>query len=138
MSACTREEDISSDQSLKLSFSTDTLFFDTVFSQFGTNTPVSVTKQLWVINRNKDGVKTNIRLSGQFPGVYILNIDGKPGSQAIGKEIRSNDSIMIFVQIYIQPNGSNTPFIVNDQLIFETNGNMQEVQLVGYGRDAHY
>jgi hypothetical protein len=138
MSACTREEDISTDQSLKLSFSTDTLFFDTVFSQFGTNTPVSVTKQLWVINRNKDGIKTNIRLSGQFPGVYILNIDGKPGSQAIGKEIRSNDSIMIFVQIYIQPNGSNTPFIVNDQLIFETNGNTQQIQLVGYGRDAHY
>jgi hypothetical protein len=137
-SSCTREEDFSTDQSLKLSFSTDTLFFDTVFSQFGTNTPVSVTKQLWVINRNKDGVKTNIRLSGQFPGVYILNIDGKPSSQATGKEIRGNDSIMIFVQIYVQPNGGNTPFIVNDQLIFETNGNIQEVQLLGYGRDAHY
>jgi hypothetical protein len=135
---CRRDDLIDDNPSLKLSFSTDTLFFDTVFTQFQPGTPRSITKQLWVVNSHNKGIRTNIRLSGQFPGVFLLNIDGKPGDGVQGKEIRGNDSIMIFVQIYIQPGNSNLPFVVNDQLIFETNGNIQNVQLIGYGQDAHY
>jgi hypothetical protein len=135
---CLREDRFDDDPSLRLRFSTDTLFFDTVFTQFETGTPRSITKQLWVINSHKNAIKTNIRLSGQFSGVFLLNIDGKPGDGAQGQQIRGNDSIMIFVQIQIPPGNTNIPFIVNDQLLFETNGNIQEVQLIGYGQDAHY
>lgn len=136
--SCKKEDEVSADPSFKLTFSTDTLFYDTVFTQSGGNGPLSVTKQLWVSNKNSQAVKSNIRLSGNFPGVFILNIDGKPSTGAMGKEIRGNDSIMIFVQIYIPEGGSSLPFIINDQLIFETNGNVQEVQLIGWGQDANY
>jgi hypothetical protein len=135
---CLRDDRFDDDSSLRLQFSKDTLFFDTVFTQFETGTPRSITKQLWVINPHKNAIRTNIRLSGQFPGVFLLNIDGKPGDAAQGQEIRGNDSVMIFVQIFIPPGNTNIPFIVNDQLLFETNGNIQEVQLIGYGQDAHY
>lgn len=138
MQACKKEDEISNDPAFKLTFSTDTLFYDTVFTQSGRNGPLSVTKQLWVSNRNKQAVKSNIRLSGKFPGVFLLNIDGKPTTGELGKEIRGNDSIMIFVQIYIPEGGSNLPFVINDQLVFETNGNVQEVQLIGWGQDANY
>lgn len=138
LASCLRDDRFDDDTSLRLQFSTDTIFFDTVFTQFESGTPRSVTKQLWVINPHSNAVRTNIRLSGQFPGVFLLNIDGKPGDGAQAQEIRGNDSVMIFVQIFVPAGNTNLPFIVNDQLIFETNGNIQEVQLLGYGQNAHY
>lgn len=133
--SCRKEDEITTDAGAKLSFSTDTLFFDTVFSQMGGSNPVSVTKQLWVINTNSKMVRTNIRIKGSAFGSVKLNIDGKPGLSANGKEIRGNDSIVLFVQLYSNP-GNN--FIVTDQIVFETNGNIQDVDVLGYGRDAHY
>lgn len=133
--ACRKEDSITTDASAKLTFSTDTLFFDTVFSQFGQSVPTSVTKQLWVINKNSAGVKTNISIKGTANGSIKLNIDGRPSTAISGKEIRGNDSIVIFVQLYSNP-GNN--FIVTDQILFETNGNQQDVDIIGFGRDAHY
>jgi hypothetical protein len=133
--SCRKEDSITTDASAKLSFSTDTLFFDTVFSQFGQSVPVSVTKQLWVINKNSQGVKTNISIKGTANGSVKLNIDGRPTTSISGKEIRGNDSIVIFVQLYSNPGND---FIVVDQILFETNGNNQDVEIVGFGRDAHY
>lgn len=112
--------------------------FDTVFSQVGTNRPMSVTKQLWVVNNNEKGVKVNIRIAGNLYGIYKINVDGQPTNAVVGKEIRGKDSIVIFVQVYLNQVNSNTPFIVTDQLLFETNGNQQDVDLVAFAQDAHY
>ncbi len=112
--------------------------FDTVFSQVGTNRPLSITKQLWVVNHNTKGVKTTIRIAGNQYGLYKINVDGQPATVISNKEIRGNDSIVIFVQVYLNAVNQNTPFIVTDQLLFETNGNMQDVDLVAYAQDAHY
>lgn len=135
LTSCRKEDAFTQSSSAKLSFSTDTLFFDTVFSQFSPNSPVCVTKQLWVINRNSEGVKTTIRVKGTGNGSVKINIDGKPADSWPGKEIRGNDSIAIFVQLYSNPGND---FIVSDQILFETNGNNQDVDIVGFGRDAHY
>ncbi len=133
-----RKEDEFTNEATTLRFSTDTVFFDTVFSQVGANTPLSITKQLWVVNTNTKGVKVNIALKGTAAGIFKLNIDGVPTTALAGKEIRGNDSIVIFVQAYLNQGNSNTPFIVTDQLLFETNGNQQDVDLVAWGQDAHY
>ena len=96
---------------------------------------MSITKQLWVINRNSEGVRTNIHVKGTANGSIKLNIDGKPGETITGKEIRGNDSIVIFVQIY---SNADNNYIVNDQIVFETNGNVQTTNIIAFGRDAHY
>lgn len=138
--ACRVEDEFTNDPSAKLSFSVDTLYFDTVFTRLDSagRRPVSVTKQIRVTNPNKNAVRTNIRLSGNFNNVYRLNIDGQSVNQVYGKEIYGKDSIIIFVQCYIEPGSQNLPFIVADQLIFETNGNVQDVDLVAWGQDANY
>ncbi|TAE88069.1 MAG: right-handed parallel beta-helix repeat-containing protein [Bacteroidetes bacterium] len=138
--ACRIEDDVTTDSSAKLQFSTDTLYFDTVFTKLDSTgiRPISITKQIRVINPNKNAVKTNIRLGGQQANVYRLNIDGESTNQKFGKEILGKDSIIIFVQCYIEPGNKNLPFIVADQLIFETNGNVQDIDLVAWGQDATY
>jgi len=138
MAACRKEDAFTGDASARLTFSTDTIMFDTVFSQVAPIRPLSITKQFWVINPNAKGVKTNIRIAGNQFGIFKLNIDGLPANAVFQKEIRGNDSIAIFVQVYLDAVGSNTPFIVTDQLLFETNGNQQDVDLVAYAQDAIY
>ena len=118
----------------------DTIYFDTVFTQLDSSgvRPISVTQQIRVINPNNNAVKTNIRLSGNFPSVFKLNIDGQSTNQVYGKEIYGKDSLIIFVQCYIPAGSQNLPFIVTDQILFETNGNIQDVDLVAWGQDANY
>jgi hypothetical protein len=136
--SCRKEDEFTDDASATLSFSADTVLFDTVFSQVGPNRPVSVTKQLWVVNHNEKGVKVSIRIAGNQYGIYKINVDGQPTNNIEQKEIRGNDSIVIFVQVYLNQVNQNTPFIVTDQLLFETNGNRQDVDLVAYAQDAIY
>jgi hypothetical protein len=135
---CRKEDEFTSDKGAKLSFSSDTVFFDTVFSQVSPHRPLSVTKQLWVINPNDKGVKVNIRIAGNQYGLYKINVDGQPAVAVTEKEIRGKDSIVIFVQVYLNQVNSNTPFVVSDQLLFETNGNTQDVDLVAFAQDAIY
>lgn len=138
--ACKIEDEFTTDPSAKLEFSVDTIYFDTVFTQLDSSgvRPISVTQQIRVTNPNKNAVKTNIRLSGNFPSVFRLNIDGQSTNQVYGKEIYGKDSLIIFVQCYIPAGSQNLPFIVADQILFETNGNIQDVDLVAWGQDANY
>jgi hypothetical protein len=135
-----RKNDIFTKDAVSLQFSTDTVFFDTLFSKLGNNpnSPRSITLQVRVTNPSANAVKTNISLLGNFYGIFKLNVDGRAGSVFNNIEIRGNDSIYIFVQAYIDPVGSNTPFIVTDQILFETNGNKQDVDLVAWTQDANY
>lgn len=136
--SCRKEDEFTDDPNATLAFSLDTVMFDTVFSQVGPNRPMSITKQLWVINHNEKGVKVNIRIAGNQYGLYKINVDGQPTTAVTGKEIRGKDSIVIFVQVYLNQVNQNTPFIVTDQLLFETNGNQQDVDLVAFAQDAIY
>ncbi|MCG9879226.1 MAG: hypothetical protein MH472_01375 [Bacteroidia bacterium] len=135
-----RKNDLFTKDAVSLQFSTDTVFFDTIFSKLGNNpnSPRSITLQVRVTNPASNAVKTNISLLGNFYGIFKLNVDGRAGNVFQDIEIRGNDSIYIFVQAYIDPVGSNTPFIITDQILFETNGNKQDVDLVAWTQDADY
>lgn len=130
--SCRKHEKIDASPGLKLSFSTDTVFFDTVFPSIG-----SITKRLIVYNPNDNKVSVSkISLHGGTTSSYSINVDGVPGTSAANVEIPGNDSIFIFVKVTIDPANVNTPYVVSDSLAFETNGNMQQVKLVAWGRDA--
>ncbi|KAA9333082.1 hypothetical protein F0P96_08855 [Hymenobacter busanensis] len=128
-----KEEIITTDPSAKLEFSTDTVTFDTVFVQTGT-----VTKRLWVFNRNKRAVRVEeIRLAAQQGTTYQVTIGGDAGPTARNVEIRGNDSLLVLVKATVQP-GTDKPFLVEDQLLFRTNKNDQQVRLIAYGQNAYF
>ena len=132
--SCNKKDKIDTNPSLKLSFSADTVFFDTVFTTIG-----SVTKALRVYNNNDNKVMiSSIRLAGGSQSFYKINIDGTPGTSANDIEIPGHDSLFIFIRLTIDPNNQNNPMIVSDSLVFNTNGNLQDVQLVAWGQDANF
>jgi len=132
-SSCKKEEFLEG-KKVDLRFSQDTLMFDTVFTTIG-----SSTQHLIVTNPEKQKIKiSNIRLAGGPNSNFRINVDGQSGTSFKDVEVAANDSIYIFVEVTVDPNGSNSPMIITDSIIFETNGNIQDVDLVAYGRDAYF
>ena len=116
-----------------LRFSTNTVFFDTVFTSLTTTT-----KQLKVYNPYKQTVKTSIRLYNGSSSYYSLNIDGSATNQLDDVEIAGGDSIFIFIRVNIPPNGANNPLVVTDTIFFHTNNTKQRVVLEAAGQDVHF
>lgn len=127
LQSCNNEEKFSTSP-LQLSFSVDTIKFDTVFTTIGSST------QLFKIyNHNKESVKTSVSLESSY---YRLNIDGVATNKLRNLEIRAHDSTFVFVEVTIDPQDSNTPVLVLDSVVFNTNGNVQNVKLQAYGQDV--
>lgn len=129
--SCIEEDStkFTSNPNIALSFSTDTLKFDTVFTTIG-----SATKQIRVYNKNKNAVRTDVSIQSN---VFHIIVDGAKGSQHNNIVIRGGDSIYIFVDATIDPQNSNSPVVILDSIKFSTNGNCQNVKLMAYGQDVH-
>lgn len=122
------------DTNAKLRLSADTILFDTVFTTIG-----STTLQLKAYNDYDQPIQvTNIQLAGGKNSNFRINIDGVPTTEIQDIEIPANDSIYIFIKVTVDPNNSNSPLVINDSILFNTNGNLQKVQLVAWGQDAYY
>ncbi|HRN95321.1 MAG TPA: hypothetical protein PL084_11420, partial [Chitinophagales bacterium] len=119
-----------------LSFSTDTLSFDTVFT-----TLPSTTQFFKIFNKEKQPIKiSSIRLAQlQSDATFRLNVDGVSGTNFQDIEILANDSIYVFVETTVKnPLNPNNPFVINDEVQFVTNGTTQKVVLEVWGQDAYY
>ncbi len=132
LTSCDKQE-FTVDPNVKLSFSTDTITFDTVFTTLG-----STTKYFTVKNSESKSVNiSNIFLAGGENSPFRLNINGTATIYDSNVEISPNDSIYIFVEVTIDPSGNNLPMIVQDSIVFDLNGNRQDVDLIAYGQDFH-
>jgi hypothetical protein len=130
--ACERYE-LYKNPDVKIRFSTDTVFFDTIFTTFG-----STTKQVRVHNPYNQPVEISyIRLAGGDNSVFRLNIDGYQRNEVINIEIPPKDSIYIFVEVTINPNNVDSILLIQDSIVFNTNGNIQDVDLMAWGQDVH-
>lgn len=114
-----------------LTFSCDTLSFDTVFTDVGTPTA-----RLRVYNRAKKSVNISQIRFKKDDSNFQLNVDGMSGSVFNDVEIRGGDSIYIFVECYIDATQGNEPYLVEDKLQFITNGVEQDIQVEAYGQNV--
>jgi hypothetical protein len=129
-----RKDKINLNSNFRLDFSSDTILFDTLFTTMG-----STTKYFRVYNSsNQKIIISNITLGQGTLSPYRINVDGLSGVQFQDIEIPANDSIFIFVQVTIDPNGANTPLLVEDKINFLINGNTQQVVLNAFGQDAYF
>ena len=130
--AC-RKEDIITDKSAGLIFSTDTVFFDTILTTFG-----SVTKRFKIYNpHDQNIVIQDLYVGGGNSSYYKINVDGTNGNSQKNIKIARKDSIYVFVEVTLDPLEKNTPMVVNDSVVCLTNGNMQSVRLVAFGQDVN-
>lgn len=127
-----REEQLSTDPSLSLSFSKDTVSFDTVFTSIG-----SATLRLMVYNRNANALAiSKVWLDNN--AVFKVNVDGENDlSQLTDIKINGGDSLFVFIKVNIDPFKKNNPILVEDNLHFAVNEKIQTVHLEAVGQDVH-
>ncbi len=115
----------------QLQFSLDTITFDTIFTTIG-----STTQRFTVRNPYEEDVLiSRVRLGGGDFSNFRLNVNGIVGNEIYDLEVAAKDSIYIFVEVTIDPNGENLPMVVQDSIEFTTNTNFQDVKLIAYGQD---
>jgi hypothetical protein len=134
--ACRKESSFITEGGAKIAFTTDTLRFDTVFTEIG-----SATRYFKVKNPHSQSIKiSKVNLGTRTKAVFNLNIDGISGRSFENIEILPKDSIYVFVEVTVNPNAplSSSPFVMSEDLIFETNGNRQVVILEAWGQNANY
>lgn len=118
-----------------LSFSTETVYLDTIFSNIG-----SSTYNLKVYNNSDEDIQIpTIGLENGNTSKYRLMVDGIAGQNFENIEIKSNDSIYIFVETTIdieEYTNTATEFLYTDNIVFDANNFIQNVSLVTLVKDA--
>ena len=136
--ACEDDDNFSSSSGLMLTFKSDTLKMDTVFSRLS-----SSTYSFWVHNDNTEGLRlSSVRLSKGNQTGFRVNVDGSyldnsNGSIVNNLEIRRKDSILVFVELTPSDARQLEPRLVEDDLVFSLeSGTVQKVNLRAWAWDA--
>ncbi len=117
-----------------LSFSTDTLTFDTVFTSLG-----SFTTWLKIYNTNSEEISiSSISLLHGSTSYFRLNINGAAGNTATNVKIAPNDSIYVFATVLVDPTTATNPFLITDSLVANLNGKNFYLPFEAFGQNAHY
>jgi hypothetical protein len=130
--SCRRERMLTSGG--KLTFSTDTLKFDTVFTSKG-----SFTTGLLIYNPQSEAITlSSVRLRSGDSSFFSLNVNGFKGNFVTNLKVPPRDSIYVFATVNIDPTNELTPFVVADELIATLNGKDYSVPFTAYGQNAHF
>ncbi|RYY40008.1 MAG: hypothetical protein EOO08_08100 [Chitinophagaceae bacterium] len=112
----------------------DTLHFDTVFVNTGSTSGV-----VKIFNDNEEGIRiSSVRLAGGNASPFRINADGIAGPEVRDLEVAGGDSLYVFVTVTINPNSNTQPFVVQDSIAIEWNGNRRWVQLDAFGQNARF
>lgn len=129
--ACLGCDPLAGPVSGRISFSADTISFDTVFSGMG-----SATLELRVSNPENDPLLIErIWLGGGTASPFRLNIDGEAVTEASDVVIARDDSIFIFIEVTIDPTGGDLPVAVTDSVNFLSGNFSGRVILEAWGQD---
>ena len=133
VSSCKKDTFITS-KNASLSLSSDTLYFDTVFTTTG-----SVTGAFKIFNNNNQKLLlSNVQLMGGANSFFKLNLDGLPGTSFNNQTIDANDSLYGYVSVSIKATNEDTFFIRRDSIRITYNGDTTWLQLVAYGHNANF
>lgn len=136
-SSC-REDFVFEPSTGDLTFSRDTIYLDTVFTNIG-----SSTYTLKVYNKsNKDIKIPTIQLGKGQTSKYRMTVDGMTGeNNRIFRDVEllAKDSMYIFIETTAGIADANpTDFLYTDQIQFDSGANFQKVELVTLIQDAYF
>lgn len=133
LAGCKKDSYITSPEA-RVTITADTIRYDTVFTSAG-----SITQVFKIINENSQKLLvSSVLLKGGVSSYYSINADGFTGPVINNLEIAANDSAYVFVQVNIDPNADNIPFVIKDSIIVSYNGTDKKVQLEAWGQNAHF
>ena len=118
-----------------ISVSTDTLTFDTVFTEVG-----SATRSFKIYNNESEDIEIDLKVNTISDSKFRLNVDGIPGNEIKDVFIKGNDSIYVFADVTVDPNQpvSISPFVIEECITISSGGSETDVLLEAWGQNANY
>ena len=105
-----------------LSFSVDTIYFDSIFTNFP-----SPTERVTVINNSGNNVRIK-KIEFQDGREFDMIFDGLPGNEVVDYELADGDSAVAFVSF----NSEVKDEFLRDKLLFTVGDNVQDVDIEAY------
>ena len=115
-----------------LTFSKDTVFLDTIFTNIS-----SSTYAVKVYNKSSDDIHIPAINLGRSPSFYRLNVDGVPGTSFENVPLRADDSLYIFIEATIDYTKISEP-IYKDSIVFDSGETLQDIKLITQVVDSHF
>lgn len=135
LTGCLKDDDYTTSPSDRLSFSTDTVAFDTILSGTPTNTYVFT-----VYNRADKAIRIpQVALERGAESPFKVNADGMPLANGTGTdfEIRAKDSMTVYLMVNMPDTGVDDPVKTEDKLLFTTEaGTTDKVVLTASGQSV--
>ena len=134
LSSCVREE-FYQGSNIQLELSTDTLRFDTVFTELG-----SSTRSMTLHNPYDKTVRIKNIYFEKRQERFRMNVDGFSGETIENVDVLPGDSIYLFAEVTINPDQdiSASPFIIEEHVILEYEDGTQKILLEAWGQNANY
>lgn len=126
------EDGFTTDSNHQPTFSVDTLKMGLVFTEAGTPT-----HSFMVYNRYDKMLNISSISFRDNNDIFRINVDGFSGKTFNNIEIRPNDSIFVFVEATLPPNGKNSLITIENHIDFITNGVTTSVVLSADGQDVN-
>ncbi len=115
-----------------LSFSNDTVSFDTIFTEKG-----SVTQYVMVKNNCEGTVKINkIYLASGAKSNFYINVNGTQGPSIENIDIASGDSVFVFIQTKLSSQNVDTALFHEEEILFDYNATQSKIVLSAWGQDV--
>ncbi len=125
------EQRLTDDPAAHLTFSVDTLRFDTVFTGMSTTT-----LRFKVRNPQKEAIRIDA-ITLRENKYFHINVDGETQIENMRNIILAGkDSLFVFVKANINKQDQNNPVLIEDAICFAANGREQIVPIEAYGQDV--
>ncbi len=128
-------EDFTPSQLSDISFSIDTLRFDTVFTEIG-----SITRAVRIRNQSDNNITIQEIKLTEPNSKFRMNVDGVPGASFQDVRINSLDSVWVFIEVTIDPDEplSDSPFVINETMEVSSGSDVSLLHLEAFGQNANY
>lgn len=131
VNACKDDDDFSTDQSKRLTYSRDTIKFEPLLTDITTST-----RTLKIYNRSGENIRIEeIELMSENDN-FQLNINGKNEQKSTNIELKDGDSIYVFVRARPAKAEDASQVQINDEIRIRYNGNQDVVVLNAVASNA--
>ncbi len=138
LSRCTPPDEVLTDAPAQaLTFSADTVFFDTLLTDLR-----SATRRLRVFNPNANAIRLREVRMEDPASPFSLIVNGRTGPSVRDLVLRGQDSLLVIVDARLDPNNlTDTTFLITDRILFDVEGRGVEARnpvVAAFGQDAFY
>lgn len=118
----------------ELIFSTDTVSFDTLITS-----RTSITRRFRIFNPSKQDILLDeIAVAGGEDSFYDIIVNGKQGASVRDELLEEGDSLLVLINVNIDPNDQDLPFLVKDSVIVNWEQNQTDIKLEAWGQNANF